>query len=256
MTLDDIANTMSGDRGKVVFKKGEAYSVAKIETMLKECGVAIVSGALIADAFQHANKAMTADKDIVYDAINRCVVNDIGANNQEEVKEETAQVQLNMEQKVENNQMEETTMAEEIKRQLGFNTDKGKEEEAIIHGTVIDGKELVDKFRGKDLVITDMDMYIKKGCTKEDGTYVAIQVDVMGDNGVRRWIPAPYRCEENIKAFIQEHKYAKGGGPHAGTKAFQDFLKEEGYYVSVADQDAKLAKDGVHYNAKYDIYKK
>lgn len=256
MTLDEIANTMKGENGKVVFEKGKTYSIAKIENMLKESGIKVVSGAMLSEAFRVANSALYAKEDIVFDAVNNCVVNDIGANNHEEVKEETAPVQLNMEQKVENNQTEETTMAEEIKRQLGFNTDKGKEEEAIIHGTVIDGKELADKFRGQDLAITDMDAYIKKGCTKEDGTYVAIQVDVMGDNGLRRWIPAPYRCEENIKEFIQEHKYAIGGGPHAGTKAFQDFLKEEGYYISVADQDAKLAKDGVHYNAKYDIYKK
>lgn len=252
MTLDDIANTMQGERGKVVFKKGTAYSVARIETMLKECGVAIVSGALIADAFQYANKAIAANEDIVYDAINRCVVNNIGANNQEEVKEEIAPIQLNMEQTVEKN-MEETTM-EEIKRQLAFGTDAGKEEMPIIAGKVIDGKELADNFRGQDLRITNMDTYIKKGETLEDGTYVAIQVDVMGDNGVRRWVAAPYRCEDTIKKFIQDTKYVKDG-EYAGAR-FPELFKTEEYFVSVADQDAKISKDGVHYNAKYDIYKK
>lgn len=254
MTLDDIANTMKGDNGKVVFEKGNAYSVAKIETMLKQSGVAIVSGALISDAFAAANKALYAKEDIVYDAINKCIVNDIGANNHEEVKEDIAPVQLNMEQKLENNQMEETTMAEEIKRQLAFGTDSGKEEMPIIAGTVIDGKELSDKFRGRDLKITNMDTYIKKGETLEDGTYVAIQVDVMGDNGVRRWVAAPYRCEETIKKFIQDNKYT-ADAKYAGAR-FADLFKDEEYFVSVADQDAKLSKDGVHYNAKYDIYKK
>lgn len=253
MTLDDIANTMKGEKGKIVFEHGQAYSVAKIETLMKEAGETKVTGALLSDAFAAANKALYAEEDIVYDVQNRCVVNDIGANNQEEVKEETAPTTTEYGTKVENNNTEEKTM-EEIRRQLAFGTDNGKEEMPIIAGTVIDGKELADKFRGQDLRVTNMDTYIKKGETLEDGTYVAIQVDVMGENGVRRWVAAPYRCEETIKKFIQDNKYT-ADAKYAGAR-FPELFKDEEYFVSVADQDAKLSKDGVHYNAKYDIYKK
>lgn len=243
--FNDIVETMAGTQnGIITFKPGTRVD----SSILISMGVPNV-GADLSEAYMAACKANNTGKEVKYDIKNRCILGDISAESTQEVKQQEVVV-VN---KVEENK-EDVVMSDEIRRQLAFGTDEGKDEVPIIAGEVIDGKELVEKFRGQSLRVTNMDTYIKKGNTLEDGTYVAIQVDVTGENGLKRWVTAPYRCLENIKAFIKENKYT-ADGKYSGAN-FVKLFQDEEYYVEVADQDAKLAKDGEHWNAKYDIYKK
>lgn len=251
MGLNDIVDTMAGtNTGStiVTFKAGQYYSMSDLAQM----GIPMNSGALSAEYYQVACRALNEKRDIIYDWEKKVVLNDTPPTNDKVVEEKKVEVTNNTIAKEEIK--EERSMSEEIRRQLAFGTDEGKEETPIIAGQVIDGKELAEKFRGQELRVTNMDTYIKKGNTLEDGTYVAIQVDVMGENNLRRWVTAPFRCLENIKEFIKANKYT-ADGQYSGAK-FPKLFEDEEYYIVVADQDAKLSKDGEHWNAKYDIYKK
>ena len=249
MNSDDIAKTMSGEQedNVITFKAGEYYSVEDIYSML---GVATLPMALTMNIQEIASEATNGGCDVVYNHTKRRY-HKVPISGEQTITNKEEKEMSGIDDMYKNK--EDKTM-ETGDRKLAFVTDEGKGEKPITAGRLIEGQELVEKFRGQEIRIINMDHYIKKGNKKEDGQYVAIQLDVMGDDGEYRWVTAPYRCQDNIIKFIDDNKYVKDG-KYAGSR-FVQLFKDEEYVLVVADKDAKLAKDGVHYNAQYDIYKK